>query len=70
MVYLASFCVLSRYSIILQIVEILDYADGKIETSVLYEFQEGGEDAQGKIVGTLAKCNPLQRTEKLRAAGL
>ena len=55
---------------VLQVVEILDYADGKIETSVLYEFQEGGEDAQGKIVGTLAKCNPLQRTEKLRAAGL
>lgn len=55
---------------VLQVVEILDYADGKIETSVLYEFQEGGEDAHGKIIGTLAKCNPLQRTEKLRAAGL
>ena len=55
---------------VLQVVEILDYVDGKIETSVLYEFQEGGEDTHGKIVGTLAKCNPLQRTEKLRAAGL
>ncbi len=55
---------------VLQVVEILDYVDGRIETSVLYEFQEGGEDTHGKIVGTLAKCNPLQRTEKLRAAGL
>ena len=55
---------------VLQVVEILDYVDGKIETSVLYEFQEGGEDTHGKIVGTLAKCNSLQRTEKLRAAGL
>ena len=55
---------------VLQVVEILDYADGKIETSVLYEFREGGEDEHGKIIGTLAKCNPLQRTGKLRAAGL
>ena len=55
---------------VLQVVEILDYVDGVIETSVLYEFREEGEDAHGRIVGTLAKCDPLQRTEKLRAAGL
>ena len=55
---------------VLQVVEILDYVDGVIETSVLYGFREEGEDAHGRIVGTLAKCDPLQRTEKLRAAGL
>lgn len=55
---------------VLQVVEILEYAQDRIETSVLYEFQEKGEDENGKIIGTLAKCNPLRHTEKLRAAGL
>ena len=55
---------------VLQVVEILEYTQDRIETSVLYEFEEKGEDKNGKIIGTLAKCNPLRHTEKLRAAGL
>ena len=55
---------------VLQVVEILDCVEDQIETSILYEFQEEGEDEHGKIQGVLAKCNSLQHTEKLRAAGL
>jgi len=55
---------------VLQIVEILDYSDGEIRTSVLYEFQEEGESEDGKIRGTLQKRNTLAHGEKLRAAGL
>ncbi len=55
---------------VLQVVEVLDYVNDKIATSVLYEFREEGEDEYGKIIGTLAKCNPLAHCEKLRAAGL
>ena len=55
---------------VLQVVEILDYKDDKIETSVLYEFEEEGEDEKGHILGTLKKRNPLEHREKLAAAGL
>ncbi|MBQ8262841.1 MAG: CpaF family protein [Lachnospiraceae bacterium] len=54
---------------VLQIVEVLDYIDGQIQTSVLYEFEEEGE-VGGKIKGTLAKKNPLQNKGKLVHAGL
>ena len=36
---------------VLEIVEVLGYEDNEIKTSVLYEFQEDGEDEQGKIRG-------------------
>ena len=55
---------------VLQVVEILDYKDDVIETNVLYEFEEEGEDEQGRILGSLKKRNPLEHEEKLRAAGL
>ena len=55
---------------VLQVVEILDYKDDVIETNVLYEFEEEGEDEQGRILGSLKKRNPLEHKEKLRAAGL
>ena len=55
---------------VLQITEILDYEEGEIRTSVLYEFVEKGETQDGKICGTLERRNPLVHGEKLRAAGL
>ena len=55
---------------VLQVVEILGYKDDVIETNVLYEFEEEGEDEQGRILGSLKKRNPLEHEEKLRAAGL
>ncbi|MBP5608824.1 MAG: CpaF family protein [Lachnospiraceae bacterium] len=55
---------------VLQVVEILEYRDDVIETSVLYEFEEEGEDEHGRIIGSLKKRNPLEHREKLRAAGL
>ncbi len=55
---------------VLQIVEILDYKDDHINTSVLYEFNEEKEDEKGHIVGRLVPKNELVHTEKLRAAGL
>ncbi len=55
---------------VLQIVEILDYKNDRINTSVLYEFIEEKEDEKGHIIGRLVPKNELQHTEKLRAAGL
>ena len=55
---------------VLQVVEILDYKNDVIGTNVLYEFEEEGEDEQGRILGSLKKRNPMERKEKLRAAGL
>lgn len=55
---------------VLQVVEILDYKDDVIGTNVLYEFEEEGEDEQGRIIGSLKKRNPMEHKEKLRAAGL
>ena len=55
---------------VLQIVEILDHKDEHINTSILYEFVEEGEDEKGKIIGRLVPKNELFHTEKLRAAGL
>ncbi len=55
---------------VLQVVEILDYKDDVIGTNVLYEFEEEGEDEQGRIIGSLKKRNPMEHKEKLHAAGL
>lgn len=55
---------------VLEIVEVLGYEKDRIETSVLYEFVEKGEDENGKIRGSLTACNELVHTEKLKAAGI
>lgn len=55
---------------VLQIAEVLEYADDEIKTAVLYEFREEGETEDGKIRGTLHKTGTLTHGEKLRAAGL
>lgn len=56
---------------ILQIVEILGYDSqgGEIKTQMLYEFEEGGEDSCGKIIGSLCKRADLTGRLKLQRAG-
>lgn len=56
---------------VLEITEILDYRDGAIRQNPLFRFEEAGEDADGKIVGTLQRtANAMQQLEKFRNAGL
>ena len=56
---------------VLQVVEILgcDSHNGEIQTQVLYEFEEEGEDACGNIIGSLRKRSELTRQLKLERAG-
>ena len=53
---------------VLQIAEVLGYADGEIRLQTLYEFEERGMK-DGKILGELVKKNELASSEKLLAAG-
>ncbi len=55
---------------VLEITEVTGYEDGKIMLNPLYQFEEGGQDSEGKIEGTLQNKGRLFRTEKLAAAGL
>lgn len=55
---------------VLEIVEILGCEDGRIRTHTLYQFEEVGEDTNGRIQGELIRKEELYRTEKLHAAGL
>lgn len=55
---------------VLEILEVLDYKDGEIEVSTIYEFKETGEDANGRIQGVLEKKGELQSTGKLEKSGL
>ena len=57
---------------VLQILEVLGYDNrsGEIRTQVLYEFEEEGEEACGRIRGRLVKRQELQNVLKLQRAGL
>lgn len=44
--------------------------NGEIRLNVLYRFEEEYEDENGKIVGSWRKINELEKTDKLKAAGL
>jgi len=55
---------------VLEIVEVLNFAKGEIRLKPLYRFVETGEDAEGRILGTLQKEGELTYVEKLQAAGL
>lgn len=55
---------------VLEIIEILGCEDGRIRTHTLYQFEEVGEDTNGRIQGELIRKEELYRTEKLHAAGL
>lgn len=55
---------------VLEIVEVLDYEDGEIQTGCLYEFQETKcRKTDGVIEGRWQKARPLLHTEKLLSAG-
>ena len=48
----------------------LDPDSGRIKVNTLFEFEEEGEDENGKIIGKWRKRSELKATEKLVAAGL
>lgn len=55
---------------VLEIAEVLGLEQGEIRLQPLYQFQEKGEDENGKITGTLEKKGKLAYVEKLKAAGI
>lgn len=55
---------------VLEISEIVGCENNEIKLNPLYEFEEAGEDSNGKIVGRLNKAGDLLRKNKLKAAGL
>lgn len=55
---------------VLEIIEVLGFEDGEIQLKTLYRFEEEGEDAHGKVVGTLKKKGELTYVEKLKNAGI
>lgn len=55
---------------VLEIVEVLGFMEDNIMLKPLYQFTETGEDAEGRILGTLQKKGELTYVEKLQSAGL
>jgi len=55
---------------VLEICEVLDYSNGIVQLSKLYEFFEHNEDHRGKVVGELKKVGQLQQVTKLKKAGI
>lgn len=53
---------------VLQIEEVLDCSDGRIQTGTLYEFREKGTENE-KIKGSLVKAGEIRNRSKLMAAG-
>ena len=55
---------------VLEITEVLGFEDDRILLKPLYQFEETGEDAAGRVAGTLRKKGELTYVEKLQSAGL
>ena len=55
---------------VLEIVEVTGYREGQYLLNTLYEFEEEGEDADGRVQGRLGEKAALVQTRKLKAAGL
>lgn len=55
---------------VLEITEVLGFEDDRIVLKPLYQFEETGEDATGRVAGTLRKKGELTYVEKLQSAGL
>lgn len=55
---------------VLEIVEVTGYENEEIQISVLYRFEEQGQDESGNVIGKLKKTGSLLFKEKLRNAGL
>jgi pilus assembly protein CpaF len=55
----------------LEIVEVVGFKNGKIELNPLFVFEEEGEDANKKILGSLKRTkNKMISTEKFKMAGI
>ncbi len=55
---------------VLEITEILGFENNEIKLNTLFEFEEAGEDNEGRIIGEFQKKGTLFRENKLKAAGL
>lgn len=56
---------------VLEIVEVLEVVDQEIKLNSLYQFQQEGDDVEGKVLGELvATANTLKNINKLERAGL
>ena len=55
---------------VLEITEILQYAQGEILTNPLFRFQEEESEDRNVIKGKLAKVGELKHVQKLKAAGI
>lgn len=56
---------------VLEIAEVLDYVDGEVSLSPLYIFEEEGETADKRIIGSLKRTNnKLQNLHKYKMAGI
>ena len=55
---------------VLEIVEVLGFEENEIQLKALYQFEEEGEDAKGRVLGTLKKKGELTYVEKLKTAGI
>ncbi len=55
---------------VLEITEIGNFSGNEINTTVLYAFEEEGEDADGTVRGSLRKRGELKDSGKLTAAGI
>lgn len=55
---------------VLEITEVVGCENGEIKLNPLYEFEEAGEDGEGRVVGRLQKRGVLLHENKLKAAGL
>ena len=55
---------------VLEIVEVTGYNEGGYQLHTLFEFEEKGEDEDGRVQGALEERGALVQTRKLVAAGL
>ncbi|MCM1120254.1 MAG: CpaF family protein [bacterium] len=55
---------------VLEISEVLDCEGGNIRLNPLYQFEETGEDGEGRVIGSLVRRGGVLHDHKLKAAGL
>ena len=54
----------------LEITEVLGYKNGEIHLNPLYVFEEEGEEASGRVLGSLKRVNALENKVKARQRGI
>lgn len=55
---------------VLEVAEVVDCEGENIRLNPLYQFEESGENAEGRVLGALVRKGGLLRDQKLKAAGL